>query len=176
MTCDGKTWQVTASDPDVNDKTIITNSRTEIHILKVDTKNNEPLTGAVFRLEKRNGTTWEVLNNEITVGTEGDNVGRATVEIAEDGEYRLSETKAPPGYIPLGKPAVFTVENGAVSFENTGFITYDEDTATFTIQNKEGLALPSTGGTGTQAYMAGGLALMLLAGLALLVRRRKNMQ
>ena len=174
VTCDGKTWQVTASDPDVNGKTIITNSRTEIHILKVDTKNNEPLTGAVFRLEKRNGTTWEVLNNEITVGTEGDNVGRATVEIAEDGEYRLSETKAPPGYIPLGKPAVFTVENGAVSFENTGFITYDEDTATFTIQNKEGLALPSTGGTGTQAYMAGGLALMLLAGLALLVRRRKK--
>ena len=69
---------------------------------------------------------------------------------------------------------MFTVENGAVSFENTGFVTYDKDTATFTIQNKEGLALPSTGGTGTQAYMAGGLALMLLAGLALLVRRRKK--
>ena len=174
VTFAGKTWLVSASSPDQNGKATITNSRTEIHILKVDVKNNEPLAGAEFRLDKHNGTTWEVLKNQIAVGTEGDDKGRATVEILEDGEYRLSETKAPSGYIPLGKPAVFTVQNGAIAFENTGFVTYDENTATFTVPNKEGLALPSTGGSGTQAYTAGGLALVLLAGLLLFHRRRKN--
>ena len=176
VTFAGKTWLVSVSSPDQNGKATITNSRTEIHILKVDVKNNEPLAGAEFRLDKNSGTTWEVLQNGIAVGTEGDDKGRATVEILEDGEYRLSETKSPPGYIPLGKPAVFTVENGAVSFENTGFVTYDKDTATFTVQNKTGLALPTTGGSGTQAYTAGGLAMALFAGLLLLNRRRKKLQ
>ena len=175
VTFAGKTWLVSVSSSDQNGKATITNSRTEIHILKVDVKNNEPLVGAEFRLDKHNGTTWEVLKNQIAVGTEGDDTGRATVEILEDGEYRLSEIKAPSGYIPLGKPAVFTVENGAVSFENTGFVTYDDNTATFSVQNKTGLALPSTGGSGTQAYTAGGLALALFAGL-LLLRRRKKLQ
>ena len=176
VTFAGKTWLVSVSSPDQNGKATITNSRTEIHILKIDTKNRQALAGAEFRLDKHNGTTWEVLKNQIAVGTEGDDKGRATVEILEDGEYRISEIKAPPGYIPLGKPAVFTVENGTVGFENTGYVTYDEDTATFTIQNKEGLALPSTGGSGTRVYTAGGLAMALFAGLLLLDRRRKKFQ
>ena len=176
VTFAGKTWQVSVADPDEDRKAVITNSRSEIHILKVDVQTEEALAGAEFRLDKRNGTAWEVLMNKITVGTEGDDKGRATLEIPADGEYRLSETKAPSGYIPLGNPAVFTVENGIVSFEDTAFATYDGEKAEFTIRNKVGLALPSTGGSGTQAYTAGGLAMVLLAGILLIRRRRKNIQ
>ena len=93
-----------------------------------------------------------------------------------DGTYTLRETKAPPGYTPLGTPVGFTVQDGAVHFTNTEHVTYDAHTATFTVENKTGLVLPGTGGPGTQAYTAGGLAMILLAGLLLIRRRRKNMQ
>ena len=172
----GTTWQVTASAPDEDGLAIITNSRTEIHILKVDVKNSEPLAGAEFRLLKRNGETWEVFRDEITVGTDGDEKGLATVEGLTDGAYTLSETKAPPGYTPLGTPVGFTVQDGAIRFTNTEHVTYDAHTATFTVENKTGLVLPSTGGSGTQVYTAGGLAMALFAGLLLLNRRRKKLQ
>ncbi len=172
----GKTWQVTADDPDEEGIAIITNSRTEIHILKVDLKNSEPLAGAEFRLLKRNGETWEVFRDEITVGTDGDEKGLATVEGLTDGAYTLSETKAPPGYTPLGIPVGFTVQDGAIRFTNTEHVTYDAHTATFTVENKTGLVLPTTGGSGTQVYTAGGLAMALFAGLLLLNRRRKKLQ
>ena len=172
----GITWQVSAANPDEDRVALITNSQTVIHILKVDLKNSEPLAGAEFMLEKRAGETWEVFREEIAVGTDGDEMGRATVEGLTDGTYTLRETKAPPGYTPLGTPVGFTVQDGAVHFTNTEHVTYDAHTATFTVENKTGLVLPGTGGPGTQAYTAGGLAMILLAGLLLIRRRRKNMQ
>ena len=171
-----KTWLVSVTEPDEDGNAIVTNSRTEIHILKVDKISGDALAGAVFKLEKLNGTTWEVFMDEITTGTEGEEKGLATLDGLTDGSYTLSETKAPPGYIPLDMPVGFTVQDGAVSFRNKDHVTYDKSTATFTVQNKVGLALPTTGGTGTRAYTAGGLALAVLAGMLLLRRKRKNMQ
>ena len=176
VTLRGKTWQVSYTETDEDNTTVITNSLTEIHILKVDLKNSEPLAGAEFMLEKRNGETWEVFRDQITVGEDGDEKGRATVEGLTNGAYTLRETKAPPGYTPLGTPVGFTVEDGVIRFTNTEHVTYDAQTATFRVENKTGLVLPSTGGPGTQAWTAIGLALILFAGLMLLMRRRKNMQ
>ena len=164
------------TETDEDNTTVITNSLTEIHILKVDLKNSEPLAGAEFMLEKRNGETWEVFRDQITVGEDGNEKGRATVEGLTNGAYTLRETKAPPGYTPLGTPVGFTVEDGVIRFTNTEHVTYDAQTATFRVENKTGLVLPSTGGPGTQAWTAIGLALILFAGLMLLMRRRKNMQ
>ena len=90
-----------------------------------------------------------------------------------DGSYTLEEIKAPAGYIALGMPAGFRVRNGEVIFSDTGHVTYDADTATFTVRNRPGLALPSTGGEGTTLYTAGGLGMILLAMVLLLVRRKK---
>lgn len=171
----GKNWQVSYTETDEENTTVITNSLTEIHILKVDVKNSEPLAGAEFRLEKRNGETWEVFRDQITVGEDGDEKGLATVEGLTNGTYTLRETKAPPGYTPLGTAVGFTVEDGVVRFTNTEHVTYDAQTATFRVENKTGLVMPSTGGPGTLAWTAGGLALILLAGGLLLRRKRKNM-
>ena len=175
VTLNQKTWQVTADDPDQEDTATITNSRTEIHILKVDKKDGEPLTDAEFRLEKLNGTAWAIFRDEIATGTEGNEKGLATVGGLTDGRYTLTETKAPAGYIPLGMPVGFTVQDGAVIFEKTDYVTYDTQTATFRVQNKVGIAMPSTGGHGTLAWTGSGLALILLAGGLLLRRKRKNM-
>lgn len=173
------TWTVTESEPDENGLVTFTNEqvKTDIHILKVDieTDPKAPLAGAEFRLYKKNtdDNTFEVVEQTITVGEEGEEKGRATITGLTDGTYRLAETKAPAGYIPLGMPINFNVTNGAVEFEDTDYVTYNADDQTFTVGNKAGLALPSTGGGGTLVYTAGGLGMILLAVILLLVRRKK---
>ena len=173
VTLAGKTWQAQVSDPDEDNHVVITNSRTEIHLLKIDANTGETLADAQFRLLKLNGTSWEVFRDGITVGDEGEEKGRVSVDGLTDGSYTLEEIKAPAGYIALGMPVGFKVRNGAIIFDNSGHVTYDADTATFTVRNKPGLALPSTGGNGTLVYMAGGFSMILLAGILLLVRRKK---
>lgn len=173
VTLGGKTWQALVSEPDEENHVVITNSRTEIHLLKIDADTGEALADAEFRLLKLNGTSWEVFKEGITVGTEGEEKGRASVDGLTDGSYTLEEIKAPAGYIALGMPAGFRVRNGEVIFSDTGHVTYDADTATFTVRNRPGLALPSTGGEGTTLYTAGGLGMILLAMVLLLVRRKK---
>ncbi len=67
VTLGGKTWQALVSEPDEENHVIITNSRTEIHLLKIDADTGEALAGAEFRLLKLNGTSWEVFKEGITV-------------------------------------------------------------------------------------------------------------
>ena len=163
----------------VNGLTTITNSRMEIHILKVDieTDPKEPLPGAKFMLKRKN-TEGQYVTVTGYEAIEVDENGKADIRNLEDGDYRLLETNAPAGYIPMGMPVEFTVTNGAVaSFEDTEYVTYNANNQTFTIGNKAGLALPSTGGSGTLPYTAGGLSLILMAVLLkLMKKRRKNYQ
>ena len=173
VTLAGKTWQALAGEPDEDNHVVITNSRTEIHLLKIDANTNEALADAEFRLMKLNGDSWEVFMDGITVGSEGEEKGRAAVDGLTEGSYTLMEMKAPAGYIALGMPVGFRVRNGEILFDNTGHVTYDADTATFTVRNKPGLALPSTGGEGTLVYTACGLGMILLAMILLMVRRKK---
>ena len=173
VTLAGKTWQALAGEPDEDNHVVITNSRTEIHLLKIDANTNEALADAEFRLMKLNGDSWEVFMDGITVGSEGEEKGRAAVDGLTEGSYTLMEIKAPAGYIALGMPVGFRVRNGEILFDNTGHVTYDADTATFTVRNKPGLALPSTGGEGTLVYTACGLGMILLAMILLMVRRKK---
>ena len=172
------TWIVSVGEP-VDGLITITNNRMEIHILKVDieTDPKEYLTGAKFILKRKNieGQYVTVTGYE---ALEVDEYGEADIRNLEDGDYRLLETKAPAGYIPMGMPVEFTVTNGAVaSFEDTEYVAYNANNQTFTIGNKAGLALPSTGGSGTQPYTVGGLSLILMAVLLkLMKKRRKNYQ
>ena len=137
------------------------------------------MTGAEFRLWK----TGDGNENGIFTA-EVDENGLLVFSELLDGEYRIVETKAPAGYMPLAKPIVFTISHGVVSFEgyegDRELVIYTEagETTpdTFTVYNKTGVALPSTGGSGTPAYTAAGLALMILAGSALIKRKRKAHQ
>ena len=153
----------------------ITNTLNEIDIdiLKVNDK-DEPLTGAEFKLEK--------LTGEVT----GDTDGYTPVPQYEtittgltDGTYRLTETKAPAGYILLSSPLTFVVEEGVITSDNrdgTTFIyTEKNDSApdTYKIKNTPGAELPATGGSGTLIYTITGIFLITLAGTLLAARKRK---
>ena len=100
------------------------------------------------------------------------------------GFYKIIETTSPLGYLPLTEKIVFEVstvdEEMIVTDRST---TMDKHTLTeesgeyvFTIQNKAGLPLPTTGGSGTLTYTIGGLMMILLASVLFVYRKRKKYQ
>lgn len=159
----------------------------KVDVNKVDEKGNK-LTGAEFTLEKKiKGTpdTWKKITK--VSGTAGDLFEFKGID---DGEYRLTETKAPDNYDMLSAPIYFTVTaghvNGATPYLDTfsGNITSgnvgtmkftankDFGTLSTNVVNKPGSSLPETGGMGTTIlYVAG--AVMILAAGAFLVMQKK---
>ncbi|MBR6623835.1 MAG: LPXTG cell wall anchor domain-containing protein [Ruminococcus sp.] len=156
-------------------------------INKVD-ENNNALIGANFKLEKKeivDGTTTWV---EVTRKT-GDATGsKFTFTGLDDGDYKLTETATPPGYNSIN-PIEFTItaeheilsDNPTLTslmggdlvtgeFKDTGVITQS-------IQNNAGSVLPGTGGIGTTVFYLGGGAMVAVAGIYLISKKRmKNTQ
>lgn len=112
----------------------------------------------------------------------------------DDGYYILIETKAPDGYIPLSRPLVFKIDTklktNVAGFDNGSVNVYpEEDKSYFTVSslgnsaaafkakvpNRAGVELPSTGGPGTAAYLAAGIALMALALILAQIRRKRSL-
>lgn len=159
----------------------------KVDVNKVDEQGNK-LTGAEFTLEKKiKGTkdTWKAITK--VSGTAGDVFEFKGID---DGEYRLTETRAPANYDKLSDPIYFTVTAGHVDGANPYLDTFSGNitsgnvgTMTFTankdsgilstkIVNKPGSSLPETGGMGTTIlYVAG--AVMILAAGAFLVMQKK---
>lgn len=159
----------------------------KVDVNKVDEQGNK-LTGAEFTLEKKiKGTkdTWKAITK--VSGTAGDVFEFKGID---DGEYRLTETRAPANYDKLSDPIYFTVTAGHVDGANPYLDTFSGNitsgnvgTMTFTankdsgilstkVVNKPGSSLPETGGMGTTIlYVAG--AVMILAAGAFLVMQKK---
>lgn len=171
-------WQVSIADVNASDKATVTNTRvkTDIQIKKIDGKTEQPLTGASFRLERKTGTkdgAGKDLYDTVAEFTITESNGIHEITGLSDGEYQLTETSAPAGYIGLSGPITFSITKGVVGgYDST--INYVPDTKTFTIANTPGAELPATGGSGTLAYTLGGLALILLAGALWMVRKRRK--
>ena len=159
----------------------------KVDVNKVDEQGNK-LTGAEFTLEKKiKGTkdTWKEITK--VSGTADDLFEFKGID---DGEYRLTETRAPANYDKLSDPIYFTVTAGHVDGANPYLDTFSGNitsgnvgTMTFTankdsailstkVVNKPGSSLPETGGMGTTIlYVAG--AVMILAAGAFLVMQKK---
>ena len=110
------------------------------------------------------------------------------------GRYRLTETKAPDGYVLLSNHVYFEVykdtdgvlkarltdESGAAVTSPTEIAAIDGpgsgDTLTYTItvENTPGVVLPETGGVGTDVFAALGGVMALFAGAVLVLRRRRR--
>lgn len=157
----------------------------EVDINKVN-KDNAPLKGATFLLEKKtsNGEWVKVAELE---ATQNGTSYTSKFQRVDDGTYRLTETKAPAGYTPIA-PKEFTIsamhsvesdEPELTKFEITGLtdnkIENTEGTASADIVNTKGSELPSTGGMGTVMLYVAGVAVFVLAGATLVMAlRRRN--
>lgn len=159
----------------------------KVSVNKVN-ENNEKLDGAEFTLEKKvkgNPDVWKPITK--VAGTAKDVFEFKGID---DGEYRLTETKAPDNYDKLSDPIYFTVTaghvdgadpyldtfSGNITSGNVGEMAFTANKNTgilsTTIQNKLGSSLPETGGMGTTVLYAAG-TLMILAAAAFLVMKKK---
>ncbi|GAA1949582.1 hypothetical protein GCM10009798_05980 [Nocardioides panacihumi] len=97
------------------------------------------------------------------------------------GTYWLTETTAPSGYLLLAQPIRFTVAaDGSVSLVGATSAAVTLGTATggapeITVRDARPLTLPLAGGSGSTGLFApAGVLLLLLAGLVLVVLRRRS--
>lgn len=118
--------------------------------------------------------------------------GLIVIKGVDNIEYTLTETTAPDGYNLLGAPVtVMPASTGSTTitiyYDADGNVVATEteggtsDTANAAVPvtykvviNEEGSTLPSTGGMGTTALYIAGIALVIGAGVVLVVRRRMN--
>lgn len=157
----------------------------EVDINKVN-KDNAPLEGATFLLEKKNSKDEWVKVAEFEATKNGTSY-TSKFQRVDDGTYRLTETKAPAGYTPIA-PKEFTIsathdaesnDPKLTKFEITGLtdnlISNIDGTASADIVNTKGSELPSTGGMGTVLLYVAGIAVFVLAGATLVMAlRRRN--
>ena len=156
---------------------------------KVDADNN-PLTGADFKLYKKVGDNWV----DVTELSSGDNNPSKTVSTSGStfefsglgqGDYKLEETSTPTGYNPIAPieftiTAQYTIEADAATISTlTGTgegITFTSNTSagslTADIVNQSGAELPETGGIGTIIFYVLGSLLVVGCGIVLISRKR----
>lgn len=173
------TYLVTWREGTAGSWTITNRKKPDVLVVKKNAETGEIMTGAWFRLDRNTEEGYKTVSGPAEVAGSGEREGTLLFEGLADGEYRIAETKAPAGYMPLASPIYFRIENGQVIYDadhGSELVQYtaaaENAPATFTVDNKPGAALPSTGGSGTTAYTAAGLALMILAGI--LTARRKR--
>ncbi|MBM6775229.1 SpaH/EbpB family LPXTG-anchored major pilin [Olsenella profusa] len=185
---------VTGTDPETNKAILNYGENNDVTTTPAETKtytydfdltktdeNEQPLTGAEFSLysQEEGGTAINLVdlgNGNYRVATSTDqnttttivvnSEGKATVDGLAGKNYWLEETKAPNGYNML-------TERKVVTFNDTNTPATD-DFAAVTVENHAGTELPSTGGMGTTALYAVGAALVIGAGVTLVVRRRAS--
>ena len=162
------------------------------------------LAGAEFTLAPKNGTAMSFVQVDAGSATENavyrvakdDETGTTTTittpangkvvfQGLKNGEYTLTETKAPAGYNKLASAIGVKVDgqnNGTDTTHATVTITYNNDNngsnynqtasnGVIPVQNKSGVILPGTGGMGTIAFTVIGV-LVIALGVAWTLKRK----
>ncbi|MBY4972335.1 SpaH/EbpB family LPXTG-anchored major pilin [Streptococcus suis] len=144
--------------------------------IKTDVNSKQPLAGAEFVVRDADATTAKYLyiNDKTKEISWVDNYDDATkfttgaegivdIKGLTYGTYYLEETKAPTDYVKLSKRIAFTV----------AFDSYKTTTTTpHNVANTPKGFLPSTGGTGIILFVAFGAAMVGLAGVYFVARRK----
>ena len=162
------------------------------------------LAGAEFTLTPKNDSTpisfvrvnaGSATENAVYRVAKADETGTTTIITPENGkvdfqglkngEYTLTETKAPAGYNKLASAIGVKVDgqnNGTDTTHATVTITYNNDNngsnydqtasnGVIPVQNKSGVVLPGTGGMGTIAFTVIGV-LVIALGVAWTLKRK----
>ena len=163
-----------------------------IDVDKIDQNDNTALTGAEFLLynsDKSKSATIEDGKFVAWVNDDGGTKltgGNITVKGLDDGTYYMKETKAPQGYnLPTGDKAFFEVKVTATTANNQAWsgtpvdalttLAGDDDSdwdVDVNITNTKGSSLPETGGIGTTLFYLGGGAMVAVAGVYLISKKR----
>ena len=133
-----------------------------------------------------------------TISETGDSYGTLTFTGLPDGQYKITETKAPAGYVKLNNNDIyFDIVKGELKRYKTAYtgaarvstdeipgstkeldITYEKvngsNNVDFTVGNTPGKALPNTGGPGTNLIYLLGMMLLSFAGVGTLFLRKKQ--
>lgn len=178
-TVEWKLGETVGVDGSTNTLYAVWKKAANILVKKTNADGTQALTGAEFKMEKKNSNgTYETFNNySATNPLKIEDMKGVEVDNLADGEYRLTEIKAPDGYIISTTPTEFTVENGVVKIGDSELPhnkVSDKTIYTLTIANTPGNPLPNTGGTGTMVYSAAGAALVLLSVVIGFVLRRRS--
>lgn len=159
-------------------------------INKIRSDGKTPLTGAQFKIERKNGNNFETVSGiTYTVSEDGTTF---IFKGLSNGTYKVTETTTPDGYDTI-KAFEFTIEADYDENDATKLSTIDitstettevaklevEDTTTnstiqTTVTNIKGITLPLTGGMGTIIFTVLGSILMGIATIFLIKSKKEN--
>jgi LPXTG-motif cell wall-anchored protein len=119
------------------------------------------------------GETVTIRNNTFTIPAGGVTIRNLQTS---DTEYAVVEVDSPDGYVITNdKPVKFKVTSGELTDKTmTTGVEYTSEGNDFTIPNAPGVALPNTGGPGTNMLYFFGIMLAGLAGTGLVMKRRRR--
>ena len=150
-------------------------------VTTVDDDENVPLTGAGFTLYKKDSNgNYNPANITAVKSNDGTTF---TFKGLDAGDYKLEESVVPAGYnkssdVEFTVAATYTEDD--LTTLTSGFGTVEETDGVFSgvitgkITNLSGTALPETGAAGTMWLIAGGAALVLLAGVFMITRKKMS--
>lgn len=145
------------------------------------------LEGAGFTLYKHNGTDYVAIGNEVT------GVTTFTFTGLDAGKYKLVESTVPAGYNKAAdlefevistyettsdNPQLTALEvkdgsgNVISGTDKTFNVTVSSGLIETDVENQSGSELPSTGGIGTKVFYLGGGAMVAVAGVLLITKKR----
>ncbi|MCI9338381.1 MAG: LPXTG cell wall anchor domain-containing protein, partial [Lachnospiraceae bacterium] len=174
---DNQKWRIRANeDGTCGIQSVLAGSGDEAFMTGVSWRENDKVIG----LAKNNGNDqkWRLIPVDNEDGTKTTlTVDAAALKITGlvPGEYTISETLAPAGYMLLSTPVKIRVEKdgSVVLAEESSAADLPEGAIVLTIRNYRLYALPSTGGIGTGVYTVAGILLMTSSAALCLGGRRR---
>ena len=152
-----------------------TPKRPMLYLEKRDLSGTRLLAGAEFALVAVDAD-GNPLSSAVTKTAVTDSSGILTFDnLRYDQRYRLTETRAPDGYLAFDDPAYLTLaEDGSVTVEAHGYVVPTGTAFHIRAADRSADILPETGGSGPFGYYAPGVMLTLTALCAAIFLKRKR--